>query len=36
VYALLALGTTGYLILILRKWYGDVAALDAAATGATR
>ena len=35
-YALLAIGTTGYLILILRKWYGDVAALDAAAIGDPR
>jgi phosphatidylglycerophosphate synthase len=28
VYSLLALGSAGYLLLILRKWYGDVAALD--------
>jgi phosphatidylglycerophosphate synthase len=28
VYTLLALGSTGYLVLILRKWYRDVAALD--------
>ncbi len=31
VYSLLALGSAGYLVLILRKWYGDVAALDASA-----
>ncbi|HET9648801.1 MAG TPA: CDP-alcohol phosphatidyltransferase family protein [Microlunatus sp.] len=29
VYSVLALGSAGYLLLILRKWYGDVAALDA-------
>lgn len=29
VYALLALGSAGYLLLILRKWYHDVATLDA-------
>jgi phosphatidylglycerophosphate synthase len=28
-YSLLALGSTGYLVLVLRKWRGDVAALDA-------
>jgi hypothetical protein len=28
VYTFLALGTTGYLVLILRKWFHDVAALD--------
>jgi phosphatidylglycerophosphate synthase len=28
VYTLLAAGTTGYLLLILRKWYRDVASLD--------
>jgi len=28
-YTLLALGTAGYLVLILRKWYREVAALDA-------
>jgi phosphatidylglycerophosphate synthase len=28
-YSVLALGSAGYLLLILRKWYGDVAALDA-------
>lgn len=32
VYAFLAVGTTGYLVLILRKWFRDVAALDS--TGA--
>ena len=25
---MLALGSTGYLLLVLRKWRGDVAALD--------
>jgi phosphatidylglycerophosphate synthase len=30
VYTLLAAGTAGYLVLILGKWYRDVAALDAA------
>ncbi len=35
-YSLLALGSAGYLVLILRKWYGDVAALDAAPAEASR
>jgi phosphatidylglycerophosphate synthase len=34
VYSLLALGSAGYLVLILRKWYGDVAALDSTEAGA--
>lgn len=35
-YSLLALGSAGYLVLILRKWYGDVAGLDAAPAEASR
>lgn len=34
VYSLLALGSTGYLLLVLRKWRGDVAALDSAEVAA--
>jgi phosphatidylglycerophosphate synthase len=32
-YTLLAAGTTGYLLLIVRKWYRDVANLDSSARG---
>jgi len=35
-YSVLALGSAGYLVLILRKWYGDVAALDATPAEASR
>jgi phosphatidylglycerophosphate synthase len=35
-YSVLALGSAGYLVLVLRKWRGDVAALDAdVTTGST-